>query len=301
MIYSDQPDDDRAKTYENRIIYSLPCRMGLWNEDLAIQENKNAMTAYKRDHCQMLIQKTKKMMRNILKPATLAIETTYVQYGLNYQIKTSDLTGNLKMSDSKALYLSGLITEKEIDTCQHFKHGCMITATPLKDPFIRNTFTIVGCNEHKSAKPVVYGEDLMIKISESDAGPLFIQCENSTIDTFGNHLSLRLSRVPDFYCRFKVLHWDPKMRVETQGSAFTPDKRVIIQHTASGQNLAVELNQWIPSFFGTECIVSCHTYRDSHKMETAENFWMFVSDPKVQTNLFVRAAKGEDIPTDVFE
>lgn len=57
---------------------------------------------------------------------------------------------------------------------------------------------------------------------------------------------------------------------------------------------------WIPSFYGTECMVSCHTYRDSHKMETAENFWKIVSRPISDTALYVRAAKGEDIPLDMF-
>lgn len=250
----------------------------------------------------MLIQKTKKMMRNILKPTSLAIETAFMIFGQNYQIKTADLDKDLKFTDSsKGLFLSGLITEKEIDTCQHFKHGCMLTASPLKGAFIRNTFTIVGCSGSKEGEHVVYGEDIMIQISESAGAPLYVQCENLTMDTFGSHLGLRLSRLPDFYCRFKVLHWDPHLRVETTGTSFTPDVRVIIQHTASGQNLAVETLAWIPTFLGPECNVSCHTYRDNHKMETAENFWIFVGEPKVQTNLFVRAAKGENIPSDIFD
>lgn len=301
MIFSENADKDQQNTHENRIIYSLPCRLGLWNEDLALQEDKNSITAYKRDHCQMLIQKTKKMMRNILKPTSLAIETAFVIYGQNYQIKTSDFSKNLKITDSsKELFLSGLITEKEIDTCQQFKHGCMMTASPIKGPFIRNTFTLTGCNGTKEGERVMYGEDLMITTA-MDTEKLYVQCENLTIDTFGNHLVLRLSAVPDFYCRFKVLHWDPQKRAETASTSFTPDTRIIIQHTASGQNLAAETTNWIPTFFGQECSVSCHTYRDTHKMETAENFWMFVSEAKVLTNLFVRAAKGEDIPSDIFE
>ncbi|KAF7272450.1 cilia- and flagella-associated protein 161-like [Rhynchophorus ferrugineus] len=302
MIYDDKIDEDKQSLYENRIIYSLPVRLGLWNEDLALREDKNATTAYKRDHCQLLIQKTKKMMRNIMKPTSLAHETAFVSYGENYQIKTSDLTERLTFTDSsKGLFLSGLITEREIDTCQHFRHGCMLTASPIKDSIVRNTFKIVGCGRDKEGEQVVCGEDILIQISENTGPPLYVQCENSTMDTFGRPLSLRLSTVPDFYCRFKVFHWDPQRREETVGTPFVPDTRIIIQHSASGQNLAVEPNRWIPTFFGPECTVSCRTCRDSHKMETRENFWCLATTPKSNKNLFVRAAKGEDISSDIFE
>ncbi|KAL1498267.1 hypothetical protein ABEB36_009091 [Hypothenemus hampei] len=302
MIYNDKLDEDRNKTFENRIEYSLPCRLGLWNEDLAIQEDKNTIIAYKRDHCKMIIQKTKEMMCNLLKTSLLAIDKTAVLYGQNYQIRTSDLKKDLKFTDyTNGLFLSGLITEKEIDVCPHFKHGCMLTASSLKDAFVRNTFIITGCNGHSDGQRVLYGEDIMLQISESGGPPLYVQCENLTMETFGNHLSVRLSVLPDFYCRFKVFHWNPQKRIETEGTPLTPDTRIIIQHTASGQNLAVETTSWIPTFFGPECNMSCHTYRDSHKMETAENFWMFGSEPKLHTNLFVRAAKGENIPSDIFE
>ncbi|XP_030767061.1 cilia- and flagella-associated protein 161 [Sitophilus oryzae] len=302
MIYNDKMDEEKNAVYENRIIYSLPVRLGLWNEDLALQEEKDSTTAYKREHCQMLIQKTKKMMRNIMKPTSTAYETAFVSFGENYQIKTSDLNEKFGVCDiSKGLFLCGLITEREIDVCQHFSHGCMLTASPTRESSVRNTFKLVGCGNSKDGDQVTCGEDVLIQISEGGNGPLYVQCENSTIDTFGHHLSLRLSSVADVYCRFKILHWNPQRRIETIGTPFKPDTRVIIQHSASGQNLAVEPTKWIPTFFGAECTVSCHTYRDSHKMETAENFWCVASSPKSNKNLFVRAAKGENIPSDIFE
>lgn len=59
---------------------------------------------------------------------------------------------------------------------------------------------------------------------------------------------------------------------------FPPNARVIVQHTASGQNLAAEVLAWMLTFFGADCTVSCETYRDSRKMERAENMWMVQSD-----------------------
>ncbi|KAJ8978649.1 hypothetical protein NQ317_019085 [Molorchus minor] len=213
--------DSRSDEPQNRIIYSLPCRMGLWNEELALQEEKDFTTAYKRDHCQLLIQKTKKN---------------------NYQIATSDITVEGGYS---GLYLSGVISEKDIDSVQHFRHGCTLSASPLKHPCVRNTFVIAACDSEKAGQPVPYGEDVLLQICESDDRPLYIQCENFTTDTFGNALTLRLSESPDIYCRFKLFNWNPQRRYETLGTNFSPNSRLIIQHTASGKNLAVQQNRHV--------------------------------------------------------
>lgn len=76
----------------------------------------------------------------------------------------------------------------------------------------------------------------------------------------------------------------------------SPRARVMIRHAASGQNLAVQYSKFLPTFFGVECCVACRTYKDTHKMETAENFWTFVGAEPLNKNMIVRAAKGEDIP-----
>ncbi|XP_023027131.1 cilia- and flagella-associated protein 161 [Leptinotarsa decemlineata] len=299
---SKQEREEREEVYQNRIIYSLPVHLGLWNEELALRDEKTIIAAYKRDHCQLLIQKTRKMFRNVLKPTVLAIEAPYVLYGQNYQLKACDVTVSNTNKESSGLNLSGVINERDIDVVQHFIHGCSLSASPVGVPCVRNTFRVMGCKaDDKDGQQVFYGQDVLLQISESSGRPLYLQCENSTIDTFGGHLSVRLSQSPDIYCRFKFLHWNPQKRYETIGTTFAPNTRVIIQHTASGRNLSVEPSHWIPSFYGPECMVSCHTYRDSHKMETAENFWKIITRPISDTALYLRAAKGEDIPLELFE
>ncbi|XP_056636595.1 cilia- and flagella-associated protein 161-like [Diorhabda sublineata] len=217
----------------------------MWDEEMALREDKMRITAYKRDRC--------------------------------------------------------VINERDIDYIQHFKHGCGLSASPLKQPCVRNTFKIMGTRSNKEGQQVFFGEDVLLQICESSGPPLYIQCENSTMDSFGGHLSVRLSECPDIYCRFKFYHWNPQKRTKTNGTTFKPDTRVIIQHTASGRNLAFEPGQWMPTFYGPELQVSCHTYRDSHKMETIENFWKIVTRPLSDAALLVRAAKGENIPMDLFE
>lgn len=298
--------NEENETLKNRIVYSLPVRLGNWNEDLALLEEKHRITFQKQSRCELTVQKLKNVYKNLLRGTTLAKQGAYIMYGNNYQLQACEIPNSMKAESgcntSYGLYLSGLISEYDIDEGQHFMHGCRLTASPNKAPLVRNTFVFVSCDsDSKNNEPVFYGQDLYIRIFEAGDLPLYVQCECASIDTFGGHLTLRLSQVPDIYCRFKILHCQSSLRYETRDTAIPQDSRVIIQHTASGQNLAVEPSKWLATFFGAECLVSCHTFKNSHRKETAENMWKVIAAKTPNMNLFVRAAKGEDIPADLLE
>lgn len=205
MDYDPKRDlEEKMALYKNRVIYSLPVRSGEWANELAIKEQNEFLYAYNKDHCQLLIQKTRKMFRNLLRPVLLAAESAFINYNQAYQIKSYGAS-ELKPCGKEVLhplYLSGVITEREIDSTQHFSHGCVITASPNKESCVRNTFMFVGCDSGDRSGAVNYGDDVYIQIVESGGLPLYVQCENSTMDTFGQHLNLRLSQSPDIYCRY---------------------------------------------------------------------------------------------------
>ncbi|XP_022906137.1 cilia- and flagella-associated protein 161-like [Onthophagus taurus] len=284
--------------YKNRIIYSLPVKVDNWNEDLFLKEEKTKLTNMKRMRCELLVEKTRAMLKNLLRPIFLASDRPFIEYTRVYQIVASAMPSTLTPCGKYGLYLAGLISENDLDHGTHFSHGCGLTASPDSQPSVRNSFIFRGCaRERHEDEAVYYGEDVYIQIYESGVcTPLYIRCESSSYDNFGTRLVLRLSQSPDFYCRFKVYPWMPDVRYESEGSAFAPNSEVIIKHTATGRNLAVEYNHWVPTFFGPECVVTCHTYQDSHRMETAENLWKICQFQKTDKTLFVRAAKGEDIP-----
>lgn len=296
-------ENEKAEILKNRIIYSLPVRQGQWNEELAIREAKHNLIKYKRDHCQLTVQKLQRVYNNLLQPTELAVGGESVSYGKNYQLQACELSNTLQMHTgtmaTHGLHLSGLLSEHDIDYHQNLIHGCMLTASPRKTACLRNTFTFEGCDIDRYGQSVNYGEDVFIKICHSEGLSLYVQCENSTFATFGETLPLRLTQSPDIYSRFKILHWNPSLRKETVQTAVPPNSTVIIQHTASGQNLAGVYHNWMLTFFGPECMATCRTYRDSHKMETAENMWKIIGVSSPNLNLYVRAAKGEDIPVDM--
>ncbi|KAF2901919.1 hypothetical protein ILUMI_04264, partial [Ignelater luminosus] len=241
-VIASAEEQEKQELWKNRPIYSAPVRIANWNEDLFLEEEQFRVANYKRDHCMLLVQKTRKMFKNLLTPVTLADESPFIMYGLTYQLKACDLPNKLVPETgykaTYGLYLSGLMNEKDIELATHFIHGCGLTASPDRPPCVRNTFKFVGCDGQTDGQSIYYGDDVYIRIYESGTdGHLFVQCENSTFDDFGGHLKLRLTQSPDFYCRFKMFHWDPQLREETKGSGFAPNTRIIIQHTASGQNL----------------------------------------------------------------
>lgn len=298
-------DSEREEVLKNRIAYSLPVRIGNWNDDLYLEEEKQKLIKYKRDNCQLLAQKMRTVYQNLLKPVGIVKEMQFVNYGDFYHFKASEVADSLIPCPNKrstGLYLAGLLNERDIDYSTHLTHGCSVTASPDKNSYVRNVFSFVSCDINRNGEAVNYGDDVYIKICESGTDkPLYIQCEQANTETFGSYLSVRLTQSPDLYCRFKVLHWEPQHRDETLGVGFPPRVRIIIKHTCTGQNLAVVTRHWIPTFFGPECMVVCRTFRDNHKMETAENIFMVMGKRDLDMNLIVRAAKGENIPTDLLE
>ncbi|KAJ3642226.1 hypothetical protein Zmor_025029 [Zophobas morio] len=288
----------QSEVYKNRVIYSLPVRAGYWSNELAIREQLEASYNYKKDHCQLLIQKTGKMFRNLLRPTLLSPESTNIGFNKSYQIRSYGLsqTNACGTQTLQPLYLSAVITEREIEHTQHLIHGCVLTASPSGTPCVRNTFVFVRCDFQKDTGMMNYGDDVYIQIVESGGEPLYVQCENSTMDTFGQHLGLRLSQSPDIYCRFKIFHWKTELRAETRGTFVLNDAFIIIQHTASGHNLATEFHNWMPTFFGSECVISCHTFRDTHKMETSENLWRISG--RERSDLRQLQIAGQKVDTD---
>ncbi|KAL3268988.1 hypothetical protein HHI36_008073 [Cryptolaemus montrouzieri] len=293
-----QPDSasDRAEMgsmFSIRANYRAPCKMYNWNEDLFLTEERTSYATYKRERCQLILQKTRKMFRNLSRPTQLSHSLGMLRYNENYQIKAPDISRVVADSKLSPVYLAGLVTETEIDRRQEFSHGSLIVGCIDGKPCVRNTFRIIGCDRNKSGEPVNYGEDVYIQIVDDCDVPLYIQCENSFIQ-MGSRLHPRLSKYTDTYCRFKIHHLNPNLRFEHEGSLIKANDQVVIQHVPTGRNLAVE-NSLIATFFGKEHVISCHTFKDTHKMETAENIWKIVGEDLPNINAVVRAAKGEEV------
>lgn len=141
---SQKDREERDEMFSIRPAFNAPCMLGNWNEDLFLKEEKTAFAAYKRERGQMLLQKTKKMFRNLSKPMQLSHSLVMLKYGENYQIVAPDIPCETSKSKVRSVYLAGLVTEKEIDTRHEFSHGSVIVGSVDGTPCVRNTFRFVG-------------------------------------------------------------------------------------------------------------------------------------------------------------
>nr|CAI5823215.1 unnamed protein product [Callosobruchus analis] len=91
---SKQEQEERELAFKNRVMYSYPVKMGFWNDELALRENKIALMEYKKQNCELYRQKTKRMYRNALKPTSLVVEAPYVLYGVLYQLRAPDVVSD---------------------------------------------------------------------------------------------------------------------------------------------------------------------------------------------------------------
>ncbi|XP_049816552.1 uncharacterized protein LOC126263502 [Schistocerca nitens] len=75
-------------------------------------------------------------------------------------------------------------------------------------------------------------------------------------------------------CRWRALYWDSSKRPESEGSPVPPHSKILINHSASNRNLAVEPGIWFPTFFGmvtniAECDNHLHPQQPGTALETA--------------------------------
>ncbi|CAH1965842.1 unnamed protein product [Acanthoscelides obtectus] len=100
---SKQEQEERELAFKNRIIYSLPVKLGFWIDEFALREDRIFFMEYKKQHCELYKQKTRKMYRNVLRSTSLVVDAPYVLFGVNYQLRAPDVISNNAKSFRKRI------------------------------------------------------------------------------------------------------------------------------------------------------------------------------------------------------
>lgn len=76
----------------------------------------------------------------------------------------------------------------------------------------------------------------------------------------------------------KIIHVNPQMRGDNEGNPVPAFENIIIVQASSTKALAVEYDSWLANYFGMECELSAHTYKDlrNPKIPDPRNFWSFL-------------------------
>ncbi|PZC79126.1 cilia- and flagella-associated protein 161 isoform X1 [Helicoverpa armigera] len=270
--------------------YSNSVLIGNWSEERLKNEYEFKLFLRKRDRRELLLQRSRTLFSNLLRERPLAISGTYVQYGFNVQVVASDMPAKAKMANGKQQYglaMSILVRERQVDYVQNICDGCLMTMSPIVTPCCRNTFVIISAkNEQVRGKEMKYGDEFLLKAEnygEPEAAPLYVRYSPSSSPAPADRMPMRLSTTKDSNCRFTTMPLLPCDRLEGLGSPVKTGAKLVIKNCVADKSLCVMNQNWMQTFFGPECGVTCRNYIDIHGRYTAENVFTLVSDVETKT------------------
>ncbi|XP_031811510.1 cilia- and flagella-associated protein 161 isoform X2 [Sarcophilus harrisii] len=141
--------------------YRTCVRMGNWNEDIFLEEEMMKDFLEKRDKGQLLIQRNRILIANLLRKTTLSvIEDGLIHYGDKVLIMNPDYTDP---SGGQVVFgrLALAVTPEEMKAhmSNEIEVPCEVTAMPDVKPIGRNTFIILSLDENALGKTVRYGQN----------------------------------------------------------------------------------------------------------------------------------------------
>lgn len=255
-------------------MYSLPVRLGEWYETTVDRNYHINKLMYERSLGLLTSQRLEETWKNLYKPVAKFDEKENVVYGTPYQFINRDFEKDtLRKKDPRDLCLAGTMDDVEVDKYHTLEAGCKLTAIYTLESILRNTFCLESAHPCFSIKGnVIYDESVYIKTVATRV-PLYLTFMRN-LETFERHPPITLTATRNSYSKFKISFWKPDIRY-TRFRTIEMKSRIIFKHSATGRNLVVTRSP-IPTVFGNEYEVTCATLRDSHKMETSENFWEIV-------------------------
>ncbi|XP_026320152.1 uncharacterized protein LOC113230434 isoform X2 [Hyposmocoma kahamanoa] len=225
---------------------------GNWSEERLKNEYEFKLFLRKRDRKELLLQKSRTLFSNLLMERPLAISGMFVLFGYNVQVVALDMPGF--GNPNFAIWHS---------TSPSYTWGAF-----TKDESIHG-------------EKVNYGDEFLLKAEnygDPDAAPLYVRYNPEGTPAPKDVMPIRLSTSKDTNCRWTTSPLCTKDNLELLGSPIRTGTKLLIKNCVADTNLAVMNQNWMTTFFGPECGVTCRNYLNIHKKFTAENVFALVSD-----------------------
>ncbi|CAH0405367.1 unnamed protein product [Chilo suppressalis] len=269
--------------------YNNSVLVGNWSEERLKNEYEFKIFLRKRERRELLLQRSRTLFSNLLKERPLAISGTFVLYGFNVQLVASDMPVKT-IAGNKTQYglaLSSLVTDRQVDYMQNINDGCLMTLSPITTPCCRNTFVIQSALDPSiRGQKINYGDEFLLKAEnygEPEAPALYVRYTPEAVPGPADRLPIRLSTTLDSNCRWTTTPLLPGDRLEGLGNPVKTGAKLIVKNCVADKSLCVMNQNWMQTFFGPECGVTCRNYIDIHKRHTAENIFTLVSDIETKT------------------
>ncbi|XP_023352520.2 cilia- and flagella-associated protein 161 isoform X1 [Sarcophilus harrisii] len=272
--------------------YRTCVRMGNWNEDIFLEEEMMKDFLEKRDKGQLLIQRNRILIANLLRKTTLSvIEDGLIHYGDKVLIMNPDYTDP---SGGQVVFgrLALAVTPEEMKAhmSNEIEVPCEVTAMPDVKPIGRNTFIILSLDENALGKTVRYGQNFGLATTAGFDHKMFYL--GSSLKTPVNSTKksalqeVHLTDEFSFFTCWQAAYFDPRLRIEYDDFPVPANAKIVIKHCHTNQALAANRKYSLRTYFGKECEVACHTHIDCYKTEKPLNHWVLCTgDPNDHSSI----------------
>ncbi|XP_048224864.1 cilia- and flagella-associated protein 161 [Perognathus longimembris pacificus] len=280
-------------------LYGPRVRMGNWNEDVYLEEEIMKDFLEKRDQGKLLIQKNRKLKKNLLRPMQLSItEDGYIHYGDKVMLMNPD---------HPALEEAGMFQRGDLSLCMapdeikvqlndDFQVPCDVTAVEARQPVGRNTFVVLSAGKDATGQVVRYGQDFCLGLTGGfEDKMLYLSSDHKTLLK-----SSKKSWLQEVYLTNEVSHlnrWqaaflEPQLRLEFEGFPVHANEKLVIYHRYTNRALVAHRHLFLRTYFGKEVEIAAHTYLDSQRVEKPKNIWIFVTgNPRDESATMLDMAK----------
>ncbi|CAH2102516.1 unnamed protein product [Euphydryas editha] len=145
---------------------------------------------------------------------------------------------------------------------------------------------LIAKDESIHGEKMNYGDEFILKAEnygDPQAPPLYVRYAVEGVPGPADRMPISLSTTKDSSCRWITVPLLPRDRLEGLGSPIKTGTRLIIKNCVADKSLCVMNQNWMQTFFGPECGVTCRNYVDIHGRHTAENIFTLVSDVETKT------------------
>uniref|UniRef100_A0A4X1UQT5 Cilia and flagella associated protein 161 n=1 Tax=Sus scrofa TaxID=9823 RepID=A0A4X1UQT5_PIG len=264
-------------------LYGPGVRMGNWNEDVYLEEERMRDFLAKRDEGQLLIQKNRRLKENLLRPMQLSVsEDGYIHYGDKVMLVNPDhpeveadlfLGGDLSLCMTPDEIKAYLSDELEVP--------CGLSAAQTKIPVGRNTFTILCAAGEVIGQVVRYGQNFRLGIAGGFEGRMFyLSSDHRTLMKSSKRSWLQevyLTDEDSYLNCWQAAFPDPQLRLEYEGFPIPANAKILINHCHTNRGLVAHRHLFLRTFFNT--FLSPELHRELHykNFDGVKNPWMLVT------------------------
>ncbi|XP_036625540.1 cilia- and flagella-associated protein 161 [Trichosurus vulpecula] len=286
--------------------YRTCVRMGNWNEDIFLEEEMMKDFLEKRDKGQLLIQRNRILIANLLKQTKIsATKDGLIHYGDSVLVINPDCEDpHGGQTVFGRLALSVTPEEMKAHMSNDIEVPCEVTAMHGTSPVGRNTFIILSLDGNAQGKPIRYGQNFGLATTAGfDDKMLYLGSNHKTMVQSAKQSLLQDVYLTDefsYLTCWQAIYVDPQLRIEYEGFPVPANTKIIIKHCHTNRALAANRKYSLRTYFGKECEVVCHTHLDARRSEKPLNHWVLCTgDPSGHSSILLdrpNASSEKTIP-----